>query len=160
VRINIVGLDTDVSAELKAFAESRVRRVARRSPWRIVWAGVRLLLDDDGGDGGGGRSRADGGRPVGCRVDAWVRDLGHFEARHADANAFVAVDVSVAQLEREIARAGGALPRHRRDDAMGDAERVGPADGTAFLDYDPVTPHWPDERSYVTVAEGQSGGKA
>lgn len=149
MRINIQGLNMEVSAELRRQAEGRLWMAAHRSPRRAGWTEVLLERDE-------------AARSVKCQVDAWVRGIGHVSARGVAADALAAVDLAALRLEQAIVQcsdrlrlpnnrsgmSGGSLSTpharssvFRANASTADRARRGRAAATTdcpFLDYDPV----------------------
>jgi hypothetical protein len=95
MRIDIHAINFELSEPVERFAESRVWLAARRYVSRVAWIGVWLAND-----------QAEAlTQPMTCRIDAWLRGLGHITIEHADTNIFSAVDIAAARLEQSIGRA-------------------------------------------------------
>jgi ribosome-associated translation inhibitor RaiA len=154
MRVNIHGLNMNVSSDLKRHAETRLWMAAHGTPRPAGWAQVLLERDE-------------AGQRVNFRFDAWVRGIGVVSARGSAPGPLRAIDLAAHRLQQAIAqRTAGhgpaedqprngddaALPHHSdggsRDlpqSATADRERTRSlfaADSCRFLDYDPVgLPH-------------------
>jgi ribosome-associated translation inhibitor RaiA len=116
MRIDIHAVNIDLTDPLKRFAESRAWMSARRHFSRVAWIGLWLVDQRPSPDRPG----------LTCRIDAWLRNIGHLTVCHADTNIYVAIDIAAARLEQSIARALRQAAQRRIEAAQSDGDSVDP----------------------------------
>jgi hypothetical protein len=133
----------DVCAVPKAALESRAWLASQRAAaGRVSWVGVRLTCTHVS------PSDAAAPRVATCRIDAWLRGGGGLvSVRHADADAWAAVDRAAVRLERALAR----RPRATAAAAAAESPR-GRAKGRGSDDYWHAEWRWEDDGGRVRSA--------
>jgi hypothetical protein len=88
--------DVQPTAALQEYTQSRLWLGLQGHAHRILCAGVWLTNCAAGHE-------EDGPRFV-CRIDVWLRRIGHVTVRHVETNPFVAVDLAVARMRHKVSR--------------------------------------------------------
>ncbi len=94
MRIDVHAVQIDLTPEMRRHAETRLWLAARRWAHRVIWVGMWLVDHEPASEE----------HRIVCRVDCWVRGLGHLAVRHTDRDLHSAIDIATARLEQVIAR--------------------------------------------------------
>ena len=100
MRLDVQVIDVQPAAALREYTQGRLWLGLRRFAPRILCAGVWLTECSDGS--------AAPPRFV-CRIDVWLRQIGHVTVRHVESNPYVALDLAIARMRHKVSR------RVRRD---------------------------------------------
>jgi hypothetical protein len=106
MRLDVHVVDVQSSAPLTEYTQSRLWLGLQRHARRILCAGV--WLTECAG------AREDEAPRFACRIDLWLRRIGHVTVRHVEDNAYVAVDLAVARARRAVSRRVRRVRRARR----------------------------------------------
>ena len=124
MRLDVHVINVQPTAALKEYTQSRLWLGLQEHTRRILCAGV-WLTERAGG------LEEDGPRFV-CRIDVWLRRIGHVTVRHIETNPFVAVDLAVARMRHNVAR---GVQRARRAAALtGAADELSDGNGRAWVE--------------------------
>src|SRR5512145_91894 len=96
MRLDVYVVDVQPTAALKEYTQRRLWLGLQEHARRILCAGVWLTEC-------AGEHEEDGSRFV-CRIDVWLRRIGHLTVRHVETNPFVAVDLAVARMRHKVWR--------------------------------------------------------
>src|SRR4051812_18911128 len=99
MRIDVHAMNIELPTALRSYAETRAWMAGRRHAGRVIWLSVRVAK----------RTAASGDPVVSCRIDGWLRGIGHVSVRHVDADPYVAIDRAAVRLERAVGRRVGNL---------------------------------------------------
>ena len=100
MRIDVHAVNIELPPALRSYAETRAWMAGRRQASRATWLSVTVAS----------RIAASGGvAAVSCRIDGWLRGVGHVSVRHVDADPDVAIDRAAVRLEQAIGRRVGRL---------------------------------------------------
>ncbi len=116
MRLDVHVVDVQPTAALTEYTQSRLWLGLQHLSRRVVCAGVWLTERSSAGE--------DDARRFVCRIDLWLRRIGHVTVRHVDDNPYVAVDLAVARMRhavsRRLGRAACAAGVAGEDDERGD----------------------------------------
>jgi hypothetical protein len=94
MRLDVHVVDVQPTATLKEYTQRRLWLGLQENAHRILCAGL-WLSECAGGQ------QEDGPRFV-CRIDVWLRRIGHVTVRHVESNPFVAVELAVARMRHKV----------------------------------------------------------
>ena len=98
MRIDVHAVNFELPTALRSYAETRAWMAGRRHTG-VIWLSVMVA----------NRTAALGAPVVSCRIDGWLRGVGHVTVRHVDADPYVAIDRAAVRLERAVGRHVGNL---------------------------------------------------
>src|SRR3954470_10471416 len=123
IRIDVHAVNIELPTALRSYAETRAWMAGRRHTGRVIWLSV-MVAD---------RTAASGAPVFSCRIDGWLRGVGHVSVRHVDADPYVAIDRAAVRLERAVGRRVGqpaGVPT--LGDSEGDDLSFGPPVGGTY----------------------------
>jgi ribosome-associated translation inhibitor RaiA len=119
MRIDVRAMNMELPTALRSYAETRAWMAGRRHWSRVIWLSVMVA----------NRTAASGAPVFSCRIDGWLRGVGHLSVRHVDADPYVAIDRAAVRLERAVGRhVGHPAGVPALADSEGDHSSFGPPD--------------------------------